>query len=189
MGDITAFFGGQAFDPATVEPQGDFELLPPGKYIVLIEKAEVQQTKAHNGHLLYLELKVLTGKNKDRKLFDRINIDNKSTVCVEIGMRCLSALAQAIGLQAVSDDSQLLNKTVVAHVKVKDGYNEVRTYSSPAGFDPNISQVIVNAPTAPGPAASPVAVSPSGVPVALAPPAMAAPVPPAGGGPPLPWQR
>ncbi len=189
MGDITAFFGGQAFDPATVEPQGDFELLSPGKYIVLIEKAEVQQTKARDGHLLFLELKVSAGKYKDRKLFDRINIDNKSTVCVEIGMRCLSALAQAIGLQAVSDDSQLLMKTVVAHVKVKKGYNEVRTYSSPAGFDPNISQVIVNAPTAPGPAASPVAVSPSGVPVALAPPAMAAPVPPAGGGPPLPWQR
>ena len=167
MGDITSFFGGQAFDPGSVEPMTDFAVLPPGKYIVLIEKAEVQATKARDGHFMYLELKVLAGQHKERKLFDRINLHNKNKTCVEIGMRCFAALAQAIGLQAVTDDAQLINQQVVAHVKVKGEYNEIRTYSNPAGFDPNAVQATAPGPAAaPGPTPTPVAPVHAGQPLA-----------------------
>jgi len=39
-------------------------------------------------------------------------------------------LGQALGLQAITDTTQLLNQVVIAHVKVKDDRNEVRTYSA-----------------------------------------------------------
>jgi len=128
--DLSAFFGGTAFTPATIDPQPDFDVLPPGKYPVLIEAAEVKQTKKATGHYIHLEMKVLDGPCKGRKVFDQINIDNPSAQCVEIGMRTLSALGRAIGLQVITNTDQLLNGVVVAHVKVKDNQNNVRTYSA-----------------------------------------------------------
>jgi hypothetical protein len=129
VNDLQQIFGG-GFDTNSVEPQEDFEVLPPGKYPVLIEKAEVKQTKVGTGNYLALKLSILDGPGKNRKLFDNINIANPSTQCVEIGLRCLAALGQAIGLTAISDTAQLVNKTCVAHVKVKGNCNEIRTYSA-----------------------------------------------------------
>jgi len=141
--DLANFFSGSAFDPFTVEPQGDFPIIPPGKYPVLTGVAGVCATRKGTGHYIKLPMTILDGPCKSRKLFDNINIDNPSQECVEIGLRTLSALAQAIGLQAVTDTDQLSNQVVIAHVKVKDDQNSVRTYSSPGGVAP---------PTAPGPA-------------------------------------
>ena len=69
---------------------------------------------------------------KNHKLWDRINIDNPSLRCLEIGMREAAALGQAASIPKLTDSSQLFEKVVIAHVKVKDGYNDVRTYSAPA---------------------------------------------------------
>ena len=140
--DLANFFSSSAFDPSTVEPQGDFPVVPPGKYPVLTGVAEVCATKKGTGHYIKLPMTILDGPCKSRKLFDNINIDNPSQECVEIGLRTLSALAQAIGLQAVTDTDQLSNQVVIAHVKVKDDQNSIRTYSSPGGVAP---------PTAPTP--------------------------------------
>ena len=130
--DLANFLGGAGFDPRSVEPQSDFEAIPPGKYIVLIEEAEVKQTKAGNGHYINLRLSVIEGPHKNRKVFDNINIDNPSAQCVEIGLRSLSALGLALGLNAITDTAQLLNRIVTAHIKVKDDQNSVRTYSAAA---------------------------------------------------------
>lgn len=127
MNDLASIFG-QGFDTGSVEPQQDFDVLPPGKYPVLIEAAGVKQTKAKTGHYLEIQMVVLDGPAKNRKLWDRINIQNPSVQCVEIGLRQLAALGQAVGLAAITDSSQLLNKSCVASVKVKNDQNEIRTY-------------------------------------------------------------
>ena len=134
--DLANFFSDNAFDPSTIKPQTDFQVVPPGKYPVLTGAAEVKQNKKKTGHLISLPMTILDGPSKNRKLFDNINIDNPSQECVEIGLRTLSALAQAIGLQAVTDTDQLSNQVVIAHVKVKDDQNSIRTYSSPGGVAP-----------------------------------------------------
>lgn len=126
-GNLAAIFGAD-FDANAVEPQSDYDVIPPGKYPVLIEKAEVKRTKAGTGHYIGLGLQVLDGPHKGRKVFDNINIDNPNPKAVEIGMRSLSALARAIGVMAIADTNQLLNQCCVASVKVKDGDNNVRTY-------------------------------------------------------------
>ncbi len=131
MGDLQQFFGGQGFDTASVEPQADFETLPPGKYPVQVESAEVKETKAGTGHYIEVVLVILDGPAKNRKLWDRINIDNPSQDCVAIGQRCLAALSIAIGVQGqMGNSDQLLSGQCMAHVKVKNGQNEIRTYSS-----------------------------------------------------------
>jgi hypothetical protein len=129
MSDVQQFLGG-GFDTHSVEPQTDFAVIPPGKYPVVVEKAVVKATKTNTGHYLELTLSILDGPFKNRKVWDRINIQNPSSQCVEIGLRSLAALGQAIGLASISDTDQLVNQICVAHVKVKDEQNEVRTYSA-----------------------------------------------------------
>ncbi len=166
MPDLSDLFGGVGFDPSTVDPQTDFAVIPPGKYSVLIERAEVKVTKKGTGHLISLEMKVLDGQFIGRKVFDNINIQNPSQQCVEIGMRTLSALGRALGLQTITDTSQLLNQVVVAHVKVKDEQNSVRTYSAAGGVAPATPAPVtpVVAPVT-APAAAPVGPAPVAAPV------------------------
>lgn len=132
MGDVSSFFGDQAFDRDSVEPIRDYGILPDGQYPSLIEVSEVQATKAKNGHFIFLEMNILEGEFKNQKIFDRINIDNPSEKCVEMGKRSLAALCYAADVQGFNDTSQLTNKIVIAHVKTKDDRNFVRTYSSPS---------------------------------------------------------
>lgn len=145
MSDLATIFG-NGFDTGSVPPAEDFVAIPPGKYPALVEKAEVKSTKAGNGHYVELTLSILDGQYKNRKLFDRINIDNPSQECVSIGLRSLAALGQAIGLTSISDTSQLLQKVCIAHVKVKDEQNYVRTYSSLNGDKPLIPNQPVQQP-------------------------------------------
>ena len=201
MPDLSDLFGGVPFDPATVEPQGDFQVLPPGKYPVLIEGAEVRVTKKQTGHYIYLKMKILDGPGVGRYFFDQINIQNPSTECVEIGLRTLSALGRAIGTGPITDTNQLLNQVVIAHVKVKDEQNSVRTYSATGQPAQQPQQVASVAPTqAPAPVpVAPVAPAPTVAPVApvyqppiagapIAPTPVAAPVAPGAATVP-PWQR
>jgi len=190
MNDLASLFG-QGFDTHSVEPQSDFDVLPPGKYPVLIEKAEVKQTKAGTGHYLETQMVVLDGPAKNRKLWDRINIQNPSTQCVEIGLRQLAALGQAVGLAAIADSSQLLNKACVASVKVKDDQNEIRTYT-PFEDAPSVQQsfqppyATAQAPSVQPPVAQPPQQAAPQYPMQQAMPAQQAP--PAGASKP-PWAR
>jgi hypothetical protein len=129
MSDLQQFFGG-AFDSTSVPPADDFPVLPPDNYPVLIESTEVKATKANDGAYVKIKMSVLDGPFKGRKLFDNINIHNPNQQCVEIGLRSLAALGQALGVRHVNDTDQFVNQVCVAHVKVKDGQNVIRTYSA-----------------------------------------------------------
>ncbi len=56
MSDLSSFFGGQAFDPHSVEAQSDSAFIPAGKYPVIITKAETKANKSNTGHLIALEM-------------------------------------------------------------------------------------------------------------------------------------
>jgi hypothetical protein len=128
QGDLQGFFG-QGFNPATVPPADDFDVLPPDKYPVMCEEAEVKPTKAGTGYYIALLFTIIDGAFKGRKLWGNININNPSQKCVEIGLRSLAALGQAVGIPNIVDTAQLKGKACLAHVKVKNGDNEIRTYS------------------------------------------------------------
>ncbi len=194
MSDLATIFGG-GFDPNSVEPQKDYEVIPPGKYPVLIEKAEVKPTKSGTGHYIELEMSVLDGPHKSRKLWDRINIQNPSHEAQEIALRQLAALGQALGLSCIRDTAQLLNTACLAHVKVKNEQNEVRTYSplTPAAA-PGVPQVPATPQYAPpAPQYMPPPAAPQYPPPAVAQPQYTPPAPqqaPQGGAPGKPpWAR
>lgn len=166
QGNLSQFFGNNAFDPNSVEPIADFEAVPAGKYPVLIEAAGMKATKKGDGHYLEVQFVIIDGPFKGKRLWDRLNLDNPSDAAVQISLRTLSALTKAtIGDTLITDDSQFLQKTCIASVTVdKSGQNSIRTYapySNAQSVQPQAQGCTVA--VAPAPTAAPMA------PVAAAP--------------------
>lgn len=97
----------QHFDANAVEPAAPFELLPPGKYPVQIVQSEMRPTKTGTGQLLWLEMDVIEGPHRGRKIWDQLNLVNPNQQTVEIAQRTLSAICHAVGQLQVSDSEQL----------------------------------------------------------------------------------
>ena len=146
MADLTQFFGGQGFDPSTVEP----DIIPPGDYTIIIAGACIKETKNNNGHFIELQLQVLDeGKFKGKVLWDRLNFDNPNEQAVAIAKRSLGALLVAAGIGDFRDTDMLLQKVVIACVKVKDGIdNSIRTYKT-TGQTQSAPTAVPVAPAAP----------------------------------------
>ncbi len=146
MADLTQFFGGQGFDPSTVEP----DIIPPGDYTIIVAGACIKETKNNNGHFIELQLQVLDeGKFKGKVLLDRLNFDNPNEQAVAIAKRSLGALLVAAGIGDFRDTDMLLQKVVIACVKVKDGIdNSIRTYKT-TGQTQSAPTAVPVAPAAP----------------------------------------
>ncbi|HPE62447.1 MAG TPA: DUF669 domain-containing protein [Thiolinea sp.] len=124
------------FDANTVEPSSVFDPLPNGEYLVVVVASDMKSTNNGSGQYLELELEVIDGNFKGRKVWDRLNLINHNAKAVEIAQRQLSGLCHATGVLRVSDSSQLHNIPVIATVKYREGNgqygpsNDVRGYKS-----------------------------------------------------------
>lgn len=101
----------------------DFSPLPQGDYPVIVEDSEFRETKAGDGNYLFLQLSVIDGHGKNRKLFDRLNLDNPNPQAVEISKKQLASLCRAVGKQKISDSGELHDIPVVATVSIRKGSN------------------------------------------------------------------
>ena len=110
---------GQTFDASAVEPLGNYEVLPPGKYVAQIIASEMRPTKDGAGQYLYLEIDILEGAARGRRLFDRLNLINGNPDAVVIAQRTLSSICRAVGKLQVSNSEQLHLLPLVADVKVR----------------------------------------------------------------------
>ncbi len=142
---------GNGFDSNSVEPQQDYEVLPPGKYPVVCENAEVKTTKKGDGHYLEVCVQIVDGQYRGRKLWARMNIDNPSEVAQRIGLSQLAGLCKAVGIEVIRDEKDLLGKSCIANVKVKDEQNEIRSWSPIGGDGPVGKRYTQPAPSQPAP--------------------------------------
>jgi len=123
------------FNANTVEPNADFEAIPPGKYLAVVTESEMKPTKSGQGQYLQLTFQVLDGPFKGRHLWARLNLQNANTTTVQIARAELSALCRACGVMTPQDSVELHNIPVVVHVKVKkredtgELTNEIKGYS------------------------------------------------------------
>jgi hypothetical protein len=166
-----AFLGG-TFDATQVEPQGDYQPIPPGEYKVHIIASEMVANSAQTGHMLKLEIEILEGDQAGRKLFDRLNLDNPNAQAVEIAQRTLSAICHAVGKLSVQDSEELHSIPMVAVVKVDPPRS-----ANGKDYGPSNSIKTYKAITSSAPAAKPAT---SGFKPAAA---------PSGGGTTPPWKR
>ena len=127
MTTFQEIFGPQGFDCKSVDPTEDF--LVPGDYICKIVESVISPTKAGTGHYLKVVLEVVQeGKDKGRKLYDYINIQNSNETAERLAQKSLSALGRATDIWNIEYPQQLLHQILVAVVTKNDNGNNVRTY-------------------------------------------------------------
>jgi hypothetical protein len=146
---------GETFDANEVEPS-PFELMPPGPYQAVITDSSMKTTNFGDGSYLQLDVQIVDGAYKGRKLIDRLNLHNPNTQAVDIARQTLSSICRAVGVMRVTDSSQLHGRRMVINVKVepgKNGYsdsNRIKSYAPlaggapPAGPDPAPPQGVKN---------------------------------------------
>lgn len=122
------------FNAAEVEPNVGFDAIPAGDYDAVITASELKETKAGDGKYLALTLQILSGEYQNRKLWDRLNLQNKNEKAVQIARGTLSAICRAVGVLTPNDSSELHDKPLRIRVKVRkdqDGnpQNEIGSYS------------------------------------------------------------
>jgi len=122
----------EGFNAENVEPNAPMSPVPQGEYVVIISGDKVKETKAGTGKYLELEMQIVDGEYKGRKLWDRLNMWNPSKQASEIAQRTLSAICHAVGVLTPRDSSELHNKPLIANVHCREYQgnitNEVKGY-------------------------------------------------------------
>jgi len=108
------------FNAHDVEPNAGFDPIPTGKYLVAITGTEVKATKNGKGEFLEIEMQVLEGSHKGRKLWDRLTLRHPNDQTVEIARGTLSAICRAANVMRPKDSVELHNVPIVASVAVKN---------------------------------------------------------------------
>jgi hypothetical protein len=125
----------RGFDANSVEPAGDFDPIPAGKYLAVVTDSEMKPTKSGNGSYLQLTFQVTEGEFKNRLLWARLNLDNPNDQARKIAQGELSAICRAVGVLAPNDSVDLHNLPLVIHVRCKkrndtgEIVNEIKGYA------------------------------------------------------------
>jgi len=123
------------FNANEVEPN-DFSPVPAGRYLAAITGSEMKATKAGNGAYLELEIEIIEGEHKGRKLWDRLNLDNPNETAVKIAQGTLSAICRAVGIMQPKDSAELhsLPMTVIVAIEKRqdngEDSNRIKGYKS-----------------------------------------------------------
>lgn len=115
-----------SFDLTGVESSTmDYQPLPTGIYKLVIDEAELKDTKAGTGQYINVRYEVVSGDWKGRKLWNMFNVKNPNPQAVEIGMQQLRSMIELSNkpkMLQFSDVSKLCGLQVWAQVKI-DGEN------------------------------------------------------------------
>ena len=123
------------FDASKVEPNQGFTPIPAGDYPAVVIDSKMKPTKAGTGQYLELQLQILNGKFQNRRLFDRLNLQNPNAQAVQIAKGTLSAICRAINVLTPNDSSELHNKPLTISVKVKND-NQGNPQNEISGYKP-----------------------------------------------------
>lgn len=102
-----------------IKPNVGFEPLPEDWYVLMITKSELKENRSKTGKYIQLEIPVIDGKYKGRKLFNNLNIENPSQKAVEIARGELSAIAQACNVVEMRDTEMLHNIPFMGLIKLE----------------------------------------------------------------------
>ncbi len=128
------------FNSEEHEPMTNFTPIPEGWYKLEIVKSEVVATKAGTGKRLNMQAKVVDDeKYEGRIIFIGLNIQNPSKMAVEISMRELRSLCDAVELPSVEDsvdlhDIPFMGKAVIEKSEGYADKNVIKKYAKLEGF-------------------------------------------------------
>lgn len=134
------------FDANQVEPTGDFDPIPAGKYAAVITDSEMKPNKAGTGSLLQLTFQIIEGEHQNRLLWARLNLDHPNAVAVQIARADLSAICRAVGVLAPTDSAELHNLPMVVSVRCKKRTDTGEITNEIKGFSKK--EAVTNQPVA-----------------------------------------
>ncbi len=126
------------FDADEVAPSTGFDAIPAGKYKVVIVESEEKPTKNKDGSYLQFTFQIIEGECENRKLFARLNLNNKSDQAVGIARSELSAICHAVDKKKIRESSQLHDIPLFVRVSCAADdknvmRNEIKGYESVGG--------------------------------------------------------
>jgi hypothetical protein len=136
------------FNANEVDPTVPIEPLPAGKYLVAITNSEMKPTKKQDGSYLELEMTVLEGACKGRKVWDRLCLNHPNELTQKIARGNLSAICRAVGVMQPNDSVELHNIPLLVTVKCKKRQDNGEIANEVKGYEPK-SAAAGRAPQAP----------------------------------------
>ena len=107
-----------SFNPAAFRKEN--APLTPGQYNVMISAELVKPTtKNPANYYLELELTVIDGAYRGRRVLDRLNVVNTNKNATTMGLGRLAQILEAIGLPIMTDTQELLNHRLVAVIDIE----------------------------------------------------------------------
>lgn len=129
-------YNGADHEPA----QGDFDPIPVGDYEMAITGSEIKETKAGTGRYIAFTIEILGPSHKGRKVWANINVENPNQQAVDIGLRELRSICDAVGLAGFRDTSELHDRPFVGRIKHETFDGKVRekvaTWKKSGGYTP-----------------------------------------------------
>lgn len=123
------------YTATTQAPQRDNSPLPAGLYTVEITGADVKPLKSGRGTGLYLEFTVIDpAPHARRKVWQSINIQHESQQAQDIGLRELSNLCLAVGIEQ-PDENALFQKVLRIRTNVKPAENGYEARAEVKGYE------------------------------------------------------
>ena len=107
------------FDATNVPQNQALDPLPSGWYNAQIVESEIKPTKDGGGAFLALTLEVMDGPFAKRKLFDRLNLQNRNAVAVEIAYKTLSAICHSVNVIQCQDSQQLHGRPMQVKISLR----------------------------------------------------------------------
>ena len=140
------------FNANEIEPSSYFDAIPAGKYLAVITRSDKIETKDQKGQFLFLEFEIVEGDYKNRKLWSRLNINNKNPETVRIANADLAAICRAVNVMQPRDSSELHNLPLTIIVKCRKNQddeivNEIKGYAPKA----SLSGAVATAPATTAP--------------------------------------
>lgn len=142
------------FNANEVEPSRELEPIPAGKYVAVITDSEMKDTRAGTGRYLQLEFEITDGEFAGRKVWARLNIENRNPEAVRMARADLSAICRAVNVLTPNDSADLHNLPLVIKVHCRKDKNtgeitnDIRGYESKAAFKPEPKQAPASPATA-----------------------------------------
>lgn len=128
------------FNAEEVDTSDSYDALPPGQYEAVIISHETKQTKAGTGQYLELAMQVISGPHENRRIWDRLNLDNPNEKAVEIAKKKFAQAVQACGYTVINDESDL-DKLVDVPIGIVVKYQRMRDGSGKWVDDTSQTQV------------------------------------------------
>ena len=134
------------FDANNVEPVPSFDPIPAGQYLAMIVASE-EKTSSKGNQFLSLELEVLDGQYKGRKLWVNLNLSHPNPETVKFARAELASICKAVGVLKPADSVQLHNLPMLITVRLanrKDTgelQNRIKSYALKAAAGSQPQQV------------------------------------------------